>query len=208
MNIDDTNQLDIPDNTLCFAPKTSTFTPWQNDSKHKDLSHIKVTRTGFDLSPAYAVTDYFIQGGTLPTHQVWFADFGIPPDNMIKKAMGYVTLTRYQGYDHLNTLEPLFKTDENGYISSDALRKTPIFDKYLRCIRNSSPDLDAQLALLTTLASQTHDRLKRLYLHLSSALGIPYNTPTALPPTAQRPSRKQVRLQLSDSEADALSDDD
>jgi hypothetical protein len=150
VRLDSGTDLGMPPGAVAIQPIKMTF--MFKTHPHKP----KITRTGFRLSPGYAVTDYYVQGVTLPTDEMWFTDFRVPADNRMKKETGYVAATRYRSLDNLFSLTPLFNDGVN-------IRKTEIFKKYKRVLTAANQDRAADLARLADEAAATKARLGPLY---------------------------------------------
>jgi hypothetical protein len=155
---------------ICINKKKDTFKhnisiPDDKSDKIQKLP-ISVTRTTIPISPAYAVTDYFIQGETLPTHQMWFVDFDIPANGKMKNSTGYVVLTRYQSFDHVFPLNKLLGTEKD-------ITKTRIFKRYMSLMMGENIDLDAEMVRLRALQVTTATRTRDIKNHYKSILQGP-----------------------------------
>ena len=88
------------------APSPPTFT-LSNGSKVKGFF---IKRTGFALCPAYALTDFCVQGATL-TNATWLLHLSPPTDGRLSRAAVLVCITRFPDADSVRLLCPLWAPD-------------------------------------------------------------------------------------------------
>ena len=149
----DVHQLhpDLPLNTIPIDRTTSS--PFVITSGN---TTIKVTRTGIPILPAYAVTDYYMEGATVSPTQHHLIHPDPPPDGRWSIASLYVMLTRYKKWSNVTLLRSLWTTDQE--------RRT-LIDNIYRKIHHNANLLEqrAELQRLHALAESTITRYPDLY---------------------------------------------
>ena len=113
-------------------------------SQHATL-RLPVMRWGFRVELAYAVTDYFAQGQTLPPHELWLVDMCKPQHGSWRRASIYVMLTRFRGLHALHLVRPLW--------ASRAEERR--LKKALRTMLTPEADLAAEWQRLLRLSQST-----------------------------------------------------
>ncbi|KXZ41459.1 hypothetical protein GPECTOR_454g356 [Gonium pectorale] len=122
---------------IVVAPSIVDFTP------SAARQPTAVTRYGFPLDAAYAVTDYYVQGASL--HGFWLVHFGRPPTGGYHRASLYVIATRFRSLNDLHLLTPLWNNAHEEQQLKLAFRK----------LAQRDPDLAAEWERLTALAATT-----------------------------------------------------
>ena len=145
------NQL--PNNTIPIDRITSTpFTITSADAK------ITITRSEIPITPAYAVTDYYIEGATISPTQRYLIHPDPPPDGHWNIASLYVMLTRYKSWDYVSLLKPLWSTDSQ-------IERKQLIDTIYKKINNNKQlkEQRAELNRLALLATETIANHPTLY---------------------------------------------
>ncbi|KXZ41460.1 hypothetical protein GPECTOR_454g357 [Gonium pectorale] len=122
---------------IVVAPSIVDFTP------SAARQPAAVTRYGFPLDAAYAVTDYYVQGASL--RGFWLVHFGRPPTGGYHRASLYVIATRFRSLNDLHLLTPLWNNAHEERQLKLAFRK----------LAQRDPDLAAEWERLTALAATT-----------------------------------------------------
>ena len=112
----------IPDNcipvqpiTICTTPKVKRGAPFPGPPTFTLSNGSKVTgfyfkRTGSALSPAYALTDFCVQGASLG-NATWLLHLTPPSDGKLSRAAVLVSITRFCDADAVKLLCPLWPED-------------------------------------------------------------------------------------------------
>lgn len=143
--------VDLPPNTIPIDHVTSS--PFTITS---ETVTVKVTRTGIPLLPAYAVTDYYMEGATVSPSQHYLIHPDPPPDSHWSIASLYVMMTRYRTWSSVTLLRSLWTSPEE--------RHSLIHNIHRKIHGNANLlEQQAELQRLQTLAESTITRHHDLY---------------------------------------------
>ncbi|GLC69575.1 hypothetical protein PLESTF_000850400 [Pleodorina starrii] len=136
---------------IVVAPITVQFTP------HSAQNPQPIRRYGFPLEPAYAATDYYVQGATF--RGFWVAHLAKPPTGSYHRASLYVLPTRFTSLANFFLLTPLWPAHDPEHHEEKKVKQR--FHK----LAGRDPDLAAEWDRLTVLdrTAQQYDTLLLAY---------------------------------------------
>ena len=105
----------IPSGCIAITPRHSSVRvelPHPQLIAGKKTTHVNFRRVGFPLTNAYAVTDYWAEGATMPENQAWLLHLALPTDGHLQRSSFLVTLSRFRSADDVHLLCPMWASLE------------------------------------------------------------------------------------------------